>query len=117
MTATNAPAQTSTGIKVLAFVVTAVLALAVGAVVFVILIISLNGYTGSDANPIMVGYLVTGVVSALGGGLLAGLGYSWLRRAMPGWLAFVTGVTLAMGAVVVALFVGTGLLIAAFPAT
>ena len=117
MTATTTPARAGTGIKVGAFVVTAALALVVGAVVFVILIVTLNGYTGSETNPILIGFLVTGVASAVGGGLLAALGCGVLRRAMPGWLAFAVAVVMAMVAVAVILGVAIAALIAVFPAS
>jgi hypothetical protein len=61
--------------KIAAFVITLIISLAIGAVIFFMMLIAMNGYSGGDAEWGLIAYIalavVTSLLSALGALLLA----------------------------------------------
>ena len=80
--------------RIIAFVLTAVIQLAAAAAGFVILLLSMNGYNERDAAPGIYLYVALGLGSVLALGLLSAFGAKWLveKRSFGGAGAAATAV-------------------------
>lgn len=92
--------------RIIVFILTAVIQLAAAAAGYIILLLSMNGYSGRDAGPGLTLYIVLCLVSALVLGLAAAYVSGLLveRRSFGGLAASATAVlgSLVLGGLVVA---------------
>jgi len=70
--------------RIIVFVINAVIQLAAAAISFFMLLLGLNGFTERQANPALLFYIVLGVGSAVGLGVASAVASKWLtqRRSM-----------------------------------
>ncbi|HVF66126.1 MAG TPA: hypothetical protein VM914_00580 [Pyrinomonadaceae bacterium] len=70
--------------RIIVFVINAVVQLAAAAVGFFLLLLGLNGFSERQANPGLLFYIVLGVASAVGLGVASAFAAKWLtqRRSM-----------------------------------
>ena len=94
--------------RVIVFLVVAVVQSAAGAFGFLMLLLGLNGFSEREATPGLGLYIVLGVGSALGLGLAAALAAGWLvtRKQMGGFGAAVIAVAGSSVVGVAVLFAG-----------
>lgn len=92
--------------RIIAFILTAVIQLAIAAAGGLVLLLGMNGYSGRDAEPGLYLYAALGLVSALGLGLASAYASRWLveRRSFGGAGAAATAVlcSAALGGLIVA---------------
>lgn len=90
--------------RIIVFVINAVIQLAAAAVGFFMLLLGLNGFSERQANPALLFYIVLGVGSAVGLGVASALAAKWLtqRKSMS---------TLGASAIAVPTFAVVGVLI------
>jgi uncharacterized membrane protein YhaH (DUF805 family) len=90
-------------IKITAFLLTLLINIAIGAAVFVFMLLAMNGYSESDANYGIVAYIVLALlVSLLMGTGAAAAVHLLMKRDFRGWVS-------ALIAVPVFSFIGAGL--------
>ncbi len=82
--------------KTITFIITALISAAIGAAMFFMLILSLNGYTGKQAEPGLILFIVWAVLTALVAGVLSFLsaGYLINNKAFNPVLAAITAIAL-----------------------
>jgi len=82
-------------IKAITFLVTALVNIGIGAVLFFILIISLNGFTGKQAEPGLVFFTLCILLVSLASGVLSFLSANYLAqsKSFNSWLAALLAIT------------------------
>lgn len=96
--------------KIVFYILTAIIQLVVAVSGFLILLLGLNGFSERDATPSLILYLVVSVVTVLGDGAVGLLIGNWLvrkkRLSAGGFFGNALAVVLGVGILVVTVFVG-----------
>lgn len=80
--------------KIISFLTTALLSIIIGAAMFFMLLLSLNGFTGKQAEPGLMLFVVWVLLASLGAGVLSFLSAKYLaeKKSLNRWWAALTAI-------------------------